>query len=282
QRVPRDPTGPVPRARSGRRGLRDRIPDLDPRDEEEAAHRRDSHDRGGPDRGGEHRLLDPDRAQGAEGAPPGDLDRAELRGVGRMSPQGPAGALGTEPSRILVFRIGQLGDTIIALPAVHAVREPFPRASLTLLCDRQVGRSFVLAPDLLKGSGLFDAFIVYGFDPSARSRRFLRPLRTLALLARLRAGRFDTIVYLAPSNRGRVYVERDRRVFRLAGMRTFIGFEGFVEPPPKVPDVPLPPALHEADRLLGRLAASGIPVPAHGEGDMDLHLGAAERESLDA
>src|SRR5207248_1871638 len=40
------------------------------------------------------------------------------------------------PRRILVFRIGQLGDTIAALPAMWAVRDHFPDAELTLLCDR--------------------------------------------------------------------------------------------------------------------------------------------------
>src|SRR5882672_505256 len=102
--------------------------------------------------------------------------------------------------RILVFRIGQLGDTIVALPAMWAVRKHFPNAKLTLLCDRHPGKPRVLAADLLRGAGIFDAFESYVVDDSTGGK-IARPFRMLELLRRLRAGKFDTLVYLAPSTR---------------------------------------------------------------------------------
>src|SRR2546423_14441835 len=102
--------------------------------------------------------------------------------------------------KILVFRIGQLGDTLVALPAIWAIRRHFKNASLTLLCDYHPGKGYVLDPDLLTGTGIFDSFELYpvggcGWD------RLMRPFHLLGLLRRLRKQRFDMVVYLAPSLR---------------------------------------------------------------------------------
>jgi ADP-heptose:LPS heptosyltransferase len=186
----------------------------------------------------------------------------------------------SEPSRIVVFRIGQLGDTVVALPAHWAVRRSFPAAHLALLCDRQVGTPHVIAPDLLEGAGLFDEFIVYDVDDSPTGR-LLRPLQRLGLLTRLRLRRFDTLVYLAPSIRSPRQRARDRLFFALAGIRRRLGFAGFQELPRKVAGRPLPPVPREADLLLRRLAASGITVPPEGRGSMDLRLGERDGRPVD-
>src|ERR1043166_8155478 len=102
----------------------------------------------------------------------------------------------------------------------------------------------------------------------------------LELLRRLRRGRFDTLVYLAPSTRKRAQVERDRKFFSAAGIRTFIGLGGFVELPQKNPGQPLGVTAAESDLLLGRLAADGIKVPAAGKGSLDLRLGDAEQAEV--
>jgi glycosyltransferase involved in cell wall biosynthesis/ADP-heptose:LPS heptosyltransferase len=185
------------------------------------------------------------------------------------------------PGNVLVFRIGQLGDTIVALPAMRAVRQHFPAARLTLLCDRHPGKPRVLAADLLRGAGLFEAFESYVVDASLAGR-LLRPLRMAALARRLRRLRFDTLVYLAPSNRAPGQMARDRKFFALAGIQNFIGLKGFPELPRKVPGRPLDGTLAEADLLLARLAADGIPVPGAGRGAMDLGLGAVEEAEVAA
>lgn len=162
---------------------------------------------------------------------------------------------------VLVFRIGSLGDTLVAVPALWVLREHFPGAHFTLLCDRQ-STKLVLAADVLDGSGLIDDFLTYPFRGS-RLTRFLDGAR---LWWRLRRRHFDALVYLAPSQRSPAQVRRDRLFFKTLGIKTLIGMDF------RGPDFlekavyPLPELPREADLLLERLASSGIPVPAPGQG----------------
>jgi asparagine synthase (glutamine-hydrolysing) len=171
--------------------------------------------------------------------------------------------------RILVFRIGQLGDTIVALPAMWLVRKHFPHAHIALLCDRHPGKSHVLASDLLRGAGIFDDYLSY---PVSQSGRLLRQSRMAGLLAAIRRGRFDTLVYLAPTNRKPEQIERDRRFFRMAGIRNFIGTEGFEPLEPKQSGQPLKMMPRESELLLQRLAASGLRAERQDQLRMDLGL----------
>jgi len=179
--------------------------------------------------------------------------------------------------RILVFRIGQLGDTIVSLPAMWAVRRHFPNAHIALLSDRHPGKSYVLASDLLRGAGIFEEFLSY---PVSETGFILRPGRMATLLAAVRRRNFDTLVYLAPSNRKPEQIERDRRFFSLAGIKNFIGMEGFPVWQSKNPGVPLDAMPSESNLLLDRLAVSGIRVPAGDERKTELRLGAKEDEQL--
>src|SRR5437762_4540425 len=90
----------------------------------------------------------------------------------------PGPTIVSSPRRILVFRIGQLGDTIVALPAMWLVRKQFPKAHIALLSDRHPGKWYVLASDLLRGAGMFDDFLLY---PVAETGLLLPPGR-LAML----------------------------------------------------------------------------------------------------
>jgi ADP-heptose:LPS heptosyltransferase len=183
----------------------------------------------------------------------------------------------SDPHHILVFRIGQLGDTIVSLPAMQAIRSRYPDARLTLLCDRHPGKSLVLAPDLLGRSGLFDEFLSY---PVREDQKLSRPWSMAPVLATLRTRKFDAVVYLAPSGRSPAQIHRDRKFFRLAGIRNFIGMTNFAALPVKIPGKPLPQVPPEADLLLDRLRADGIPVPALGQARADLGLGLAEETEV--
>ncbi len=179
---------------------------------------------------------------------------------------------------ILIFHLGQLGDTLIALPAFRAVRRHYPETRLTLLNDQHVGKFHVLASDLLQNSNLFDAFEAYPVDKSTTGR-FLRPLAMLRLMARLRSCKFDTLVYLGPSIRSARQVKRDRWFFTAAGIRHFVGMDGFHSLP--TGKHPLPAIPHETDLLLARLAASGLDVPAAGQAGMGLELTATDEAEVD-
>ena len=162
--------------------------------------------------------------------------------------------------RILVFRTSSLGDTLAGVPALWAIRRQFPEARLTLLCDQQVGRSYVLARDILDDAQLVDDYLFYPVDRS-RAGKFLKPLRMLWLLVLLRLRRYDKLIYLGQSRRRDEQVKRDLRFFRWARINNFIATQGFDNLPEKILGQPLPATPHETDMLLARLNRSGIPTP---------------------
>jgi asparagine synthase (glutamine-hydrolysing) len=180
-------------------------------------------------------------------------------------------------NRILIYRIAQLGDLIVSLPAMSAIRGQFPDAHIALLCEYRPNG--LKAWTLLDGTGIVDRFESYPVGESLLSR-WLRPLDFFLLFVRLRKGKYDTLVYLAPSIRTKKQIDRDRRFFQASGITRFIGFERFPDMSGIGQQKPLPAMPHEADLLLRRLEADRIQVPAEGCGRMDMHLGAAEESAV--
>ena len=177
--------------------------------------------------------------------------------------------------RLLVFRCGQLGDMIMSLPAVWAVRRHWPEASLTLLCDVHPGRRHVPASHIFDGTGIFDSIEHYlvGGNVAGKVRAVADRIR---LFRRIRAGRYDGVVYLAPSMRTPGQVWRDRAFFRAAGIGRIYGTRHFPAAQAKLPGQPFAASRSEADLLLTRLAADGIAIAGEGRSWLDLCLGEAE------
>jgi ADP-heptose:LPS heptosyltransferase len=173
--------------------------------------------------------------------------------------------------RLLIYRVGHLGDTIIALPALRAIRQRFPTAHITLLSNRQ-GQSGAVGPtQVIPNNGLVNEWLTYQSDDERSG--FLNLSR---LLMRLRRRCFDTLIYLAPRIRRPQDVRRDLVFFRLAGIRKVIGSRGFVPLPSKDQSGTLPSVEHEADHLLQRLSLDGLAVPEAGQASLDLELTDAE------
>ncbi len=178
----------------------------------------------------------------------------------------------TTRKRILVYHIGSLGDTLVAVPALRAVRDNFPNARITMLTDEQPGRALVQVAEILDGAGLIDDYITYtpGSLPAMAK-----------LLLKIRAGRFDCLVYLIRTSANDRRVRRDKRFFRLAGVKRIIGMNGLHAAPQVQKERPLPRVPHIADTLLKRLAASGLHVPPEGAGKMDIGIGSQESEKVE-
>jgi asparagine synthase (glutamine-hydrolysing) len=145
----------------------------------------------------------------------------------------PATGLRQKPT-IVVFRIGQLGDTLVAMPAIEAIRKRFPEHRLLLLTDRQK-TGYVSSWDVLRATGWFDDVIHYRVGTTWQSR-----LSTFSsLLFRLRRIGVDQLFNLAP-NRTRWQVRRDRWYFSgLAGVRNYHP-PGSARTPERGPDGRLP------------------------------------------
>jgi len=64
-------------------------------------------------------------------------------------------------SKILIFHIGHLGDTLMIVPSLRALKANFPDASFTLLSDRIMGNGYVLGASLFEGMKFFDQVITF-------------------------------------------------------------------------------------------------------------------------
>jgi heptosyltransferase III len=175
--------------------------------------------------------------------------------------------------RILVYRTGQIGDTLIALPAMWAIRQHFPSAYLCLLTGKHRKSNFLLATEVLPREGLFDDILTYPTDLGGVGLSAIPKA-----LLKIRRHHFDTLVYLAPRIRTPKQVNRDLAFFRLAGIRHFIGHEGIEPLPVRLEGNQLETVEHETDHLLERLAVSGIPIPSPEHRTIQLQLSESEHK----
>ena len=94
-----------------------------------------------------------------------------------------------DPRNILVIDFGQLGDVVMSLPALGAIRERFPRARITVAAGKP-------AVEVVEMSGYADATIVVdrvglrdGFKP-------LSVLRIFQVIKDVRSRKFDFVIDL--------------------------------------------------------------------------------------
>src|SRR4051812_38679167 len=117
--------------------------------------------------------------------------------------------------KVVIYRLGTLGDTIVALPCFHQIARVFPHAARIILTN-EVPSSTIAPPlSILSGSGLVHGSIAYPIG--LRS-----PNRLLNLARQLRSLEANTLIYLTES-RGIGRTLRDVAFFRLAGFTRIIG-----------------------------------------------------------
>jgi ADP-heptose:LPS heptosyltransferase len=166
-----------------------------------------------------------------------------------------------ELEKILVFRVGHLGDTLVALPAFSRLRQTYPAARLSLLTNENArNRNHVVAESVLPGRGLFDDYFRYPGDLNKS------PVAFAKLLYQIRKAGFDAVFYLMNRNRTPGYVKRDLYFFWLAGIRNVLGARHLMENwlDPDTPK-PVPRVNSEAQFLLECLEREGIGTPESGE-----------------
>jgi heptosyltransferase-3 len=122
------------------------------------------------------------------------------------------------PSKsILIYRLGSLGDTVVALPAFHAIRRAFPNQRLTLLTNKPVSSKAPPVAAVLGDSYFVDDVI--GYPLHTRN-----PFTLFRLVVRMRARKVGTVVNLA-AFRSFARTRRDAVFFRMAGAQRLIGFD---------------------------------------------------------
>lgn len=117
--------------------------------------------------------------------------------------------------RVLIYRLGSLGDTVVALPSLHLVARTFPNAERRMLTNFPVSVKAPAAAAILADNGLVQGYFRYAV--ATRSVREL--LRLWWSLVRWRP---EALVYLGPA-RGVEAARRDARFFRLCGIGEQVG-----------------------------------------------------------
>lgn len=130
----------------------------------------------------------------------------------------PAGCRTASPRNILVTRLGNLGDFIVAVPALRALRKRYPDARITLLTS-PTRRGAPGAQELFANDPIFDDMIVYYADESG-SMRFLRDLRE-----KLAKRNFDLAIALPNQMTPFSHLLKYIALLAASGVRRFSGFE---------------------------------------------------------
>jgi heptosyltransferase-3 len=167
--------------------------------------------------------------------------------------------------RVLLYRLGSLGDTLVALPAFHLVRESFPRAEITLLTNIPSGKKAAALVSILQGTHLYQHVVSYPLH--LRS-----PTQLSSLRAQIASRKFQVAIHLAES-RGPLKNLRDWLFLRSCGITRIIGVPCRLWEPAGEGQ----PALQkpETHRLMERLAPLG-EVNLEEEKWWDLHLSTIE------
>lgn len=121
----------------------------------------------------------------------------------------------TTVRRVLIYRLGSLGDTVVVLPCFHLIARVFPNAERRLLSNFPVHAKAPASAAVLGGSGLVDGYMRYKVGTR-------NPLELLRLMWEIRRFGPDVLVYLM-NPRARKAIERDMMFFRLAGVTRVVG-----------------------------------------------------------
>ncbi len=176
----------------------------------------------------------------------------------------------TSVRRVLIYRLGSLGDTIVALPVLHLVARSYPQADRRMLTNFPVHAKAPASAAVLGDSGLVGSYIRY----SSGTRN---PLELLRVVREVRRFKPEVLVYLI-GVRGKNSYLRDKLFFRLlCGVKCIVGLPGESElTRVKNPASGLFEA--EASRLARAMRELGYAEP----GDLanwDLRLTPAERQN---
>ena len=152
--------------------------------------------------------------------------------------------------RLLVFRIGNIGDSLVSLPAIWAIKKAFPSAELFLLTESSKTASFASAWSVLRETGLFKDCLSY--VKKERRNTLIHLLSLFITAIKIRRFHFDKIFYLAPSPRTEIQINRDRNYFNWwCGIHEIIG--DFPLHLDLSAEKPLKRLAHESDNLLSRI-----------------------------
>jgi len=192
---------------------------------------------------------------------------------GRLSEARSPIASGERVERIVIYRVGSLGDTVVALPCFHKLAEAFPNAERYVLTNIPVSSKAAALELILGQSGLIHGVINYPLK-----LRSVKEMWSLSL--RLRALGATTLIYLTPSKGHVIMLFRDLLFFWLSGFSRIIGAPVAKD----VRETRVDPVTgfceYECSRLARSIAELG-PIDLDDPKNWDLRLTGAEQNAGD-
>jgi ADP-heptose:LPS heptosyltransferase len=175
--------------------------------------------------------------------------------------------------KILVYRIGSIGDTLVALPSFWAIRKAFPNAHIAYFTNGDSDDPEKLIAKRLLPEGVFDEWLVYPNDFAKAAA---------GLILKLREKKFDSLFYLMTRNRGYYRVQRDILFFRLAGIKKIFGARYLLKNLLSMtPEKPVKAVDSELEFLLKCVYAENLDLPQIENFLPDLRLNEDEIDKAD-
>jgi len=171
--------------------------------------------------------------------------------------------------KVLIYRLGSLGDTVVALPSLHQIERVFPNAERRLLTNFPIHAKAPASAVVLGDSGLVHGYMRY--TVGTRS-----PKELLRVAGEVRRFAPDLLVYLMPV-RSPQAVKRDKWFFRVVcGVKRIVGLPGPAELENRFdPETGLYESeAHRLARTISTLGDAGVQDIAN----WDPRLNSAEKE----
>ncbi|CAN5445300.1 glycosyltransferase family 9 protein [soil metagenome] len=166
--------------------------------------------------------------------------------------------------KILVYRTGSLGDSIMTLPCFHKIRKDFPLAYISLLTNKP-GVSKAAPLEAILGSGYFFDEVI-NYPVGVRN-----PLELLSLLFKIRTSKFDLMINLTTTRLTNASALRDLWFFKATRIKRLVGFPTAKENVEIRIDPETGEQEWEAKRLARRLESFGV-VPLGADASWDLRF----------
>jgi len=120
--------------------------------------------------------------------------------------------------KIIIFRQGRIGDTLVAFPLIQALKKLFPSARLVYCTQNYRNKKHLQGHDVTDLSPYIDSVVSYNFEDSVIKKY-------QSLKRGLNPGKEDLLIYL-PYNRVRRYqILRDWLFFKMLNFKHMICFK---------------------------------------------------------
>lgn len=117
--------------------------------------------------------------------------------------------------RVLIYRLGSLGDTVVALPSFHLIARAFPAAERRALTNIPVASAANPISAIIGNSGLIHGYMAYPV-------KLRNPAKLFKLSLQIRRWQPEVLVYLTEP-RGKFRAVRDALFFKFCGIKHLVG-----------------------------------------------------------